>query len=80
MEVFSSLEKAIEKYPNSYVSHAQFGDCMVCGEYKDLRCGACFNCSGKVNGEPIKNKKGEIIGHRLWAIDNPDKKWIVGVA
>ena len=49
MEVFSTLEKAIEKYPNSYVSHAQFADCMVCGEHKDLRCGACFSCSDKVN-------------------------------
>lgn len=79
MEIFESLEKALEKYPDSYVSHAQMGDCMVCGDRQDLRCGACFDCAGKVEGKPIKNKVGETIGHRLSEKEKPENSWITGV-
>lgn len=72
VEVFDSVEAALEKYPNSYVSFAKMGNCMVCGEYQDLRCGACFDCSSKVDGEPVKG------GHRLWERDNPENTWYVG--
>jgi len=78
MEIFETLKAALKEHPDSYVSHAQMADCMVCGEHKDLRCGACFDCCEKVTGKPIKNLKGATIGHQLWAKDNPDKKWITG--
>jgi len=55
-----------------YVASAKFGDCMVCGEYKDLRCGACFHCSDKVKGMKIKG------GHKLWQADKPSNVWYVG--
>jgi len=79
METFNSLGEALAKYPNSYVSHEQYADCMVCGEYKDLRCGACFACCDKVIGEPIKDKYGEVKGHWLWAKDKPETRWMTGV-
>jgi len=72
MEIFDTLKEALEKYPDSYVSRAQMGNCMICQEYKDLRAGACFHCCGKVDGESIKG------GHRLWEKENPDNTWYVG--
>ena len=79
MEMFDSLEKALEKYPDSYVSHSQMANCMICGEHKDLRCGACFSCCEKIDGNPIKSRNGEIVGHKLFEKDNPDNSWITGV-
>lgn len=72
MEMFSSVEEALEKYPNAYVAFAKVGTCMVCGEQHDLRCGVCFDCCAKVDGEPIKG------GHRLWERANPRNTWYVG--
>ena len=72
IEIMNSIKEALDKYPNSYVSHAQIGNCMVCGDRQDLRAGACFDCCGKVSGEPIKG------GHRLWETANPDNTWYVG--
>lgn len=71
-ETFNSLREALEKYPDAYVAIEQWGDCKVCGNYRDLRCGACFECSSKVNGEPIMG------GHKLWEAENPDNFWVVG--
>lgn len=56
-----------------YVVRDQFGDCMVCGEYHDLRCGACFDCADKVDGEFFPDKGY----HELWVRDNPKIRWIV---
>ena len=72
MEIFDSLEAALAKYPNAKILHDQMGDCMVCGSHQDLRGGVCFDCCGKVTGEPIKG------GHRLWEITNPNNTWYVG--
>ena len=79
IEVYSSIEEAIKENPNSYVSHSQIADCMICSELKDLRCGACFNCSEKVLGKPIKNADGKTIGHRLWEKGNESNSWITGI-
>lgn len=72
MEIFSSIEAALEKHPNSYIAFEKMGDCMVCKQYKDLRCGACFQCCPKVDGEKIKG------GHRLWEIGKLENTWYVG--
>lgn len=72
MEIFNSIEAALEAYPNSYIAFEKMGDCMICGERKDLRCGACFQCSSQIAGEKIKG------GHRLWDSKNPDNTWYVG--
>lgn len=54
----------------TYVSMAQMGNCKVCGDYQDLRCGACFDCSSKVTGEQISEHT-----HKLWETDNPTNFW-----
>lgn len=72
METFNTLAEALAKYPDAYVCVEQWGDCRVCGNHQDLRCGVCFDCSGKVDGEPIKG------GHRLWERANPSNAWYVG--
>jgi hypothetical protein len=54
-----------------YVSMAQMGDCRVCGRHEDLRLGACFDCSDKVDGRELSPGT-----HELWEIDNPDNRWI----
>ena len=55
-----------------YEVFARMGDCMICDKYKDLRAGACYQCQGKVTGEPFKN------GHKLWEIENPKNYWYYG--
>lgn len=72
IKIFSSISEAMAAHPNSYVSFAKIGRCMVCGETQDLRCGACFDCSSLVDGTPIKG------GHRLWQKDKPDNTWYSG--
>lgn len=72
METFDSLDDALAKYPDAYVSFAKIGNCMVCRNEHDLRCGVCFDCSGKITGKPIKG------GHRLWEISNPLNTWYIG--
>lgn len=60
-------------FPNDvYVSMVQMGDCKVCGEYQDLRMGACFGCSEFVDG-----KKIDLITHELWDSRSPENKWKV---
>ena len=61
-----------------YVSRAQMGNCMVCGDYKDLRCGVCFHCCEKVSGRELK-KGGKVVGHELYEIEKPENSWVVGV-
>jgi len=53
-----------------YVSIAQMGNCMICGEHQDLRCGACFDCSDKVSGELVRPGV-----HKLWETNNPLNEW-----
>lgn len=72
MEIFRSIDEALAKYPDAYVSFAKIGNCMVCGKREDLRCGVCFECTDKVDGEPVKG------GHRLWQKDKPENTWYVG--
>ena len=72
MEMFNSVAEALEKYPDAHVSFPRIGTCMVCKEKRDLRCGSCFSCSPKIDGEPIKG------GHRLWERANPSNTWYVG--
>lgn len=55
---------------DTYVSIAQWGNCKVCGEHKDLRYGSCFKCSDFVEGEKISP-----VTHRLWDIRNPTNEW-----
>jgi hypothetical protein len=54
-----------------YVSFAQVGKCRVCGERRDLRCGACFACSEFVDGTKIPG------GHELWDRRDPNNRWKV---
>lgn len=57
---------------NCHVVVSQHGSCKVCGNHRDLRMGACFDCaSGNVCGEKIPG------GHRLWQADKPENTWIV---
>jgi len=72
MIIFRSLKEALEKYPDAVVASARMGNCRICEKYRDLRCGVCFNCSPKVDGEPVSK------GHRLWERTNPQNTWYVG--
>ena len=53
-----------------YVSIAQMGDCRICGQYADLRCGACWDCMGRVSEEKVSETT-----HRLWDSENPRNEW-----
>jgi hypothetical protein len=66
---YRTLDEALAAYPDAYVSMAMIGNCKVCGTRQDLRCGACFDCSDKVAGEPIQG------GHRLWEKAKPQNFW-----
>lgn len=58
--------------PNeTYISITQNGNCKVCGAYKDLRYGCCFECSEFVEGIEIPH------GHEFWDIRNPSNRWKV---
>lgn len=70
--MFDSIEAALVKYPDAYIAFARMGNCMVCGQRQDLRCGACFTCSPKISGQKIKG------GHRLWETSKPENTWYVG--
>lgn len=72
IEIFATIEDVLKKHPNAYLSFARIGECMVCSQEKDLRFGACFNCSDRIDGEPIKG------GHRLWEKAKPSNTWYVG--
>lgn len=54
----------------TYVVIEQVGDCRICGQRKDLRCGVCFQCSDQVRGERISPTT-----HRLWDSANPRNEW-----
>ena len=53
-----------------YVSIAQWGNCKVCGQHKDLRYGSCFHCSDQVMGEQVSETT-----HKLWDSENPTNVW-----
>lgn len=53
-----------------YVSMAQIGDCLVCKQREDLRCGVCFDCVAKVDGILISPGL-----HKLWERGNPSNNW-----
>lgn len=56
-----------------YESNTRVGQCRVCGETKDLRCGACFFCaSNKIAGEKVSENV-----YLLYEISNPDNSWLV---
>lgn len=57
----------------TYMTMAEWGYCKVCKAYEDLRCGACFDCCGKVDGRKIEG------GHELWERANPSNRWRVQV-
>ncbi len=54
-----------------YVVREQMGTCKLCGEYRDLRMGVCFQCSDYVSGRKIPG------GHELWDSRNPANRWVV---
>jgi hypothetical protein len=56
-----------------YKIMSQVGKCMRCGVTADLRCGACFHCAPRIDGEPT------LGGHRLWDRDNPTNFWFVNL-
>lgn len=72
MKIYNSIKEALKENPDAYMSFEKIGNCMVCKSLEDLRCGVCFDCCPKVEGEPIKG------GHRLWEITNPNNTWYVG--
>lgn len=53
-----------------YVVRANIATCNICGEQKDIRCGACFSCSSFVNGAPVRPGV-----HKLWDRRNPANFW-----
>jgi len=73
MEVFDSLEECLKKYPDAYVAMPRMGDCRLCSQHKDIRCGVCWDCMSKVTGEKVAKGKA----HKLWEIGNPDEFWYV---
>ena len=72
MQIYDSIEAALKEHPGAYVSFQKIGECMVCKQRHDLRCGVCFDCCAKVDGEPVKG------GHRLWERANHSNTWYVG--
>ena len=58
------------KHTPPYVSIAQIGNCKICGEEKDLRCGACFQCMAQVAGEKVS-----ATTHKLWDSKDPPNIW-----
>lgn len=63
--------KALHDSGNVYVTMKKCGNCLRCGVYQDLRMGACFHCSSRVDGKPL----GDGL-HELWDMDNPSNWWI----
>jgi hypothetical protein len=61
----------------TYIAMACFGDCKVCGKHADLRCGACFDCSGKVAGRVVSRGADGTEVHQLWPTDAPHNRWHV---
>ena len=59
---------------DDYVAMVQNGYCKVCGPFKDLRCGACYQCAPQVGGRP--DGQG---GHILWDSKKPTNTWRVRV-
>lgn len=53
-----------------YVAIAQIGECRICRERHDLRCGVCFDCASHVAGEKVS-----AVTHRLWDSRNPANVW-----
>ena len=62
---------SIEPPESIYKAMVQVGNCMRCGNSDDLRFGACFTCSERIDGEMVPG------GHRLWDKDNPANFWFV---
>lgn len=56
--------------PGTYVAEAAWGNCKVCGGWRDLRCGACFTCSDQVAGELVAPGI-----HKLWDKLRPQNTW-----
>ena len=56
---------------DAYVSIAQWGNCKVCGAWKDLRYGTCFPCSDFVDGIEIPG------GYEFWDSRNTSVRWKV---
>lgn len=54
-----------------YISGVKSSCCILCGEFEDLRCGVCWNCSNYVTGQKIEG------GHELWDKRNPSIRWKV---
>ena len=55
-----------------YIAAVSRGSCMVCGNWKDLRMGSCFECSEFVSGVTL------LAGvHKLWDRRNPSNVWYV---
>ncbi len=40
--------------PSAHVICDQWGNCVFCGQYQDLRYGVCFDCSGTVPNDKQK--------------------------
>lgn len=57
---------------SEYISRVRLDNCRRCGQLKDLRMGACFDCADHCDGKRLLNGN-----HIIWAKDNPHKKWIV---
>lgn len=52
------------------VSIAHMGNCRICGQHADLRCGVCWDCMGQVVGEKVSETT-----HKLWDSENPTNVW-----
>jgi len=72
-----SLEEAKQRFPNAYIAEERTGECRVCHDDRDLRCGVCLDCSEKVGGHPIMDKNGAIVAHFLYEKTDLANHWLV---
>lgn len=74
LEIVSDEEaQRLALQSDTHISLSDWGNCQICGEYQDRRCGACFTCSDVVDGEQLPDGR-----HRLWDSRNPSNTWMVG--
>ncbi len=55
----------------AYVSRCQISTCNVCKQKKDLRMGACFECSDYIHGKDLGDGR-----YLLWDSRNHKIRWI----
>lgn len=63
--------QAVIEVHDTILVAVQWGWCKICHQHRDLRCGACYRCSPRVDGRPIMG------GHEFWDKKNVNNRWKV---